>query len=132
MKKTRKKSGSNSLKLLLIVYLIYAVIFVFFPQSILITLPIIVIYSIFWLFGTLSGRREARKDIKKEEKIIAESNPLIYYRELPNTYGIGINSILMDLTIENQKDLLAVILDLCAKKYLQLTKEENRYMLLII
>ena len=132
MKKTRKKSGSNSLKRLLIVYLIYAVIFVFFPQSILITLPIIVLYSIFWLFGTLSGRREARKDIKKEEKIIAESNPLIYYRELPNTYGIGINSILMDLTIENQKDLLAVILDLCAKKYLQLTKVDNKYVIKIL
>lgn len=60
------------------------------------------------------------------------SNPYIYYRELPNPYGIGIASLLLDSTIENEKDIVAIILNLCAKKYLTLRKENEKYIIKIL
>jgi len=75
------------------------------------------------MFGVIKGHKE----IIKENKAIKKSNPYIYYRELPNNFGIGVASLLFDSTMENYKDIVAVILDLCAKKYLKLEKQDNKY-----
>ena len=54
-------------------------------------------------------------------------NPYIYFRELPNNFGIGVTSLLFDSTLENEKDIVAVILDLCARKYLSLEYHGDKY-----
>ncbi|MBR1376246.1 MAG: DUF2207 domain-containing protein [Bacilli bacterium] len=77
--------------------------------------------------GALKGYKKANKEIIKEEKQIKLDNPYMYFRELPNKFGIGVSSILMDSAIEDYKDIVAVILDLCAKKYLFLRQENNQY-----
>ena len=38
----------------------------------------------------------------------------------------------MDSTIENYKDIVAVILDLCAKKYLNLEKQGDKYIIKVL
>lgn len=65
-------------------------------------------------------------------KKVKSTNPYIYYRELPNLYGIGIASLLLDSTIENEKDIVAIILNLCAKKYLMLKKENEKYVVKVL
>ena len=74
--------------------------------------------------------------VKKKEIIIEKEikldNPYIYYRELPNNYGIWISSILVNKTIENEKDIIACILDLCARKYLKLEKVNDKYIITIL
>lgn len=80
------------------------------------------------LFGDLKGKIF----ISKEDKKIRDTNPYIYYRELPNNYGIGVTSLLFDSKIENYKDIVAVILDLCAKRYLLLIKGVDRYYIKIL
>ena len=55
-----------------------------------------------------------------------------YLRELPNDFGIGVTTLLFDSKIENRKDIVAVILDLCARKYLSLTKSNDKYIIKIL
>lgn len=75
---------------------------------------------------------KSKLQVLKEHKYIKKTNPYIYYRELPNNFGIGVTSILFDSTIENHKDIIAVILDLCAKKYINLTKQNDKYVIKIL
>lgn len=77
--------------------------------------------------GRISGSLKSKTYINKENRKINKENPYMYYRELPNNYGIGVTSLLFDSKIENYKDIVAVILDLCAKKYLSLVKENDKY-----
>ena len=63
---------------------------------------------------------------------IKVDNPYIYYRELPNTYGIGVASLLFNSKIENEKDIVAIILNLCAKKYLTITKIKDKYIIRVL
>ena len=84
--------------------------------------------TIFSVIGTI----QAKNKISREDKSIEKENLYLYLRELPNNYGIGVNTLLMDSTIENYKDIVAVILDLCAKKYLHLEKKNNSYMIKIL
>ncbi len=93
----------------------------------------------FFLFFTLSaaigsiiGVLKGKIFINKENRAIKKNNPYIYYRELPNNYGIGVATLLFDSKIENYKDIIAVILDLCARKYLSLIKEEDKYCIKIL
>ena len=99
-------------------------------------LNIILFYPFVFLIvrGTskLSGVERAKKVINKEDKFIKRTNPYLYYRELPNDYGIGVISLLVDSKIENYKDIIAVILDLCAKKYLFLAKKDNTYYIKVL
>lgn len=136
-KKTRyQKTGS--VKLTIIMLLIYVVVQVilfvcnldnpiFF--SVLVALNVFfVIYCLYVIYGVLKGKRE----INKENKYLKKINPYIYFRELPNFFGIGVTTLLMDSTIENYKDIVAVILDLCAKKYINLAKQGDKYMIKVL
>ncbi len=91
----------------------------------------IVIFGIL-LISILYGKIRVKKKEISIEKEIKLDNPYIYYRELPNNFGIGISSILVNKTIENEKDIIACILDLCARKYLKLEKIDDRYMITIL
>lgn len=82
--------------------------------------------------GMLYGKIRTRIKENGIEKEIKSNNPYIYYRELPNNYGIGISSILINKTIENEKDIVACILDLCARKYLKLEKVGDKYTITIL
>ena len=79
-----------------------------------------------------AGALKAYRELKKEEQYIKKMNPFVYLRELPNDLGIGVASLLTDSTIENEKDIVAVILDLCAKKYLKLKKFGSKYMIEVL
>ena len=99
-------------------------------------LNIILFYSFLFIIlrGTskLAGVEEGKKVIYKEDNIVKKTNPYIYYRELPDDYGIGVISLLVDSKLENYKDIIAVILDLCAKKYLFLEKIDNKYYIKVL
>ena len=82
-----------------------------------------------WFIGIIMGLAKAQVQISKENKYIKNTNPYIYYRYLPNNFGIGVTTLLFDSTIENYKDIVAVILDLCAKKYLSLIKQNDKYVI---
>lgn len=87
---------------------------------------------IFNVIGAVAGALKGRMQIAKENKYIKKTNPDIYYRELPNNFGIGVASLLFDSTIENYKDIVAEILDLCARKYLNLIKQNDKYIIQIL
>lgn len=73
------------------------------------------------------GSHKANKIIEKELQQIQAENPYLYYRELPNHFGIGVATVLLDSTMENEKDLIAAILDLCAKGYLHLQNGKDNF-----
>lgn len=109
----------------------------FFQNKISKVLPLFIIcfffaYIISWLIGLIAGIIKGKITIIKENKYIEKINPYIYYRELPNSFGIGVISLLFDSTIENYKDIVAVILDLCAKKYLHLIKQDDKYIIKVL
>lgn len=93
-------------------------------------IPIVIFVGL--LIGILYGKIRVKKKELSIEKEIKLDNPYIYYRELPNNFGIGISSILINKTIENEKDIIACILDLCARKYLKLEKVDDGYMITIL
>jgi hypothetical protein len=83
-----------------------------------------IINTIIYLINKLNVSRE----IKKYTYEIKKNNPYIYYQELPNNFSIGISSLLMNSNIEYEKDIIASILNLCAKKYLKISKlSDNNY-----
>lgn len=84
--------------------------------------------TIFSHVGTLLGKiRNSIVNIFSKKP-----NPYLYFRELPNDFGIGITSLLFDSTLENEKDIVAVILDLCARGYLSLEKQNKKYTIKIL
>ena len=93
---------------------------------------IIVVTLVFVNISFLFGQIIAKINIKRINKKIEKQNKYLYYRELPNHFGIGINTLLIDSKIENEKDIVAVILDLCAKKYLKLFKLGNKYFIQVL
>ncbi len=93
-------------------------------------IPIVIFGSL--LISILYGKIRVKKKEFSIEKEIKLNNPYIYYRELPNNFGIGISSILVNKTIENEKDIIACILDLCARKYLKLEKVDDKYIITIL
>jgi uncharacterized membrane protein len=92
--------------------------------------PIVIFVGI--LISILYGKIRVKKKEILIEKELKLDNPYIYYRELPNNFGIGISSILVNKTIENEKDIIACILDLCARKYLKLDKVYDKYVITIL
>ena len=102
-----------------------------FWASILPFIPCIFYIYIIWIFyiffsliGKCLGKLKSLFNTIYYKNI---ENPYIYFRELPNNFGIGVTSLLFDLTLENEKDIVAVILDLCARKYLSLEYHGDKY-----
>lgn len=100
--------------------------------EILLLLVMCLLITIAIILGRIIGYLEAQSVINKENKKIKKTNPYIYYRELPNDYGIGVTSLLFDSKIENYKDIISVILDLCARGYLSLTKASDKYYIKVL
>ena len=99
----------------------------------LIPSALFIIINITFGIPSLIGKLQANGKEKKEKLDIKNSNSYNYFRELPNNYGIGIATLLFDSAVENEKDIVAVILDLCAKGYLNLKKDkENKYNITVI
>lgn len=96
------------------------------------TIGLIFIFFFSSFAGVVNGFLKGKMHIRRENKNIKKTNPYIYYRELPNDFGVGVTSLLFDSTIENKKDIVAVILDLCAKKYLKLEKANDRYIIRVL
>ena len=85
------------------------------------------IMFIFALVGAIKGFVLGKYKVNKINKETKIENPERYFRELPNNFGIGVNTLLINSQIENEKDIIAAILDLCSKGYLKLEKKENIY-----
>lgn len=138
MNKETKYQKTGSVKLTIWMLLIYATI-----QAVLfvcnlnnpIFLNILIVFNVFFVIYcvyVLSGILKGKRAISKENKYLKKINSYIYFRELPNFFGIGVTSLLMDSTIENYKDIVAVVLDLCAKKYLNLEKQGDKYIIKVL
>ena len=129
---------------LAIIFIVLLILFIYFykdkafSNNIYFKAMIIFIFSFLFLFilGTiisiLLGKTRAKVKINKENKSIIKDNPYLYYRNLPNNFGIGVNSLLIDSNLENYKDIVAVILDLCAKKYIKLENIDKFYTITVI
>ncbi len=95
-------------------------------------MAILSLFAIMTLFLHLLGKingKEKQYDTKKE---IIQSNPYIYYRELPNSFGVGVSSLLLNSKIKQQQDIVAILLNLCAKKYLKLKEENGSYTITVL
>jgi len=73
-------------------------------------------------YGDYRGRKKAKRKFLKEIKKIKVENPHIYFREIPNNYGIGVSGLLLDFDLD-QNDLIGAILDLSAKKYIKVEEK---------
>lgn len=144
MHKETKYQNNGSVKLVILnilVWLIYVAI-----QAILVIMtlnnpifPIFIniliffnVYVFIYYIIVLSGVVKGKIAVRKKNKYLKKINPYIYFRELPNFFGIGVTTLLIDSTIENDKDIVAAILDLCAKKYLNLEKKGDRYIVKVL
>lgn len=92
----------------------------------------LIIFILSGILGAIIGIIRGKRLISKENKLLDKINPYIYYHELPNSFGIGVTTLLFDSTIENYKDIVAVILDLCARKYLHLEKIADKYFIKVL
>ena len=84
------------------------------------------------LIGLIKGTVVGKHNITREERKIKLDNPYLYFRELPNSFGIGVSTLLLDSELESYKDVVAVILDLCAKGYLKMQCINNKYVLKVV
>lgn len=137
MNEKTKYQKTGSVKLTIIMLLIYAIVqliifLIAADRQIRIGLIIFNVFFIIYCIIVLSGVVKGKRAISKENKYLKKINPYIYFRELPNFFGIGVTTLLMDSTIENYKDIVAVILDLCAKKYLNLEKQGDKYIIKVL
>ena len=76
--------------------------------------------------GTKMGEIKARLEFDEEINKIKLSNPYLYFREIPDTYGIGVSAFLLNYEI-GKEDIIAAILDLCAKGYIKFKQINNDY-----
>lgn len=138
MNKKTKYHKIGSVKLTITMLLIYAVVQVILFVCNLdnpIFFNVLVVFNVFfcnYCLYVISGVLKGKRAINKENKYLKKINPYIYFRELPNFFGIGVTTLLMDSTIENYKDIVAVILDLCAKKHLNLVKQGDKYIIKVL
>lgn len=79
--------------------------------------------------GHFIGKQRAKHQIHREDRAIQNTNPYQYYKVLPNQFGVGVASLLGNSTIENEKDIIAALLDLCAQGYLHLSKHSDHYVI---
>ena len=138
-KKTKAKQTFNLkatiFSIIFVIIFIVILLKIFFSTNNIFILLICIFFLTlggFGLLGSIIGFLKGKYNILKENKYIKNSNPYLYYRELPNNFGIGVTSLLFDSVIENYKDIVATILDLCAKKYLNLIKQNDKYTIKIL
>ena len=62
---------------------------------------VIVVTLVFINISFLFGQIMAKINMKRINKKIENQNKYLYYRELPNHFGIGVNTLLIDSKIEN-------------------------------
>ena len=101
-----------------------------FEAGIFPLLVIIFFVYVIWMFiifFSLIGKCLGKLKLLSDHIFSSNKNPYIYFRELPNNFGIGVTSLLFDSTLENEKDIVAIILDLCARKYLSLEYHGDKY-----
>ena len=106
-----------------------------FEAGILPFLPLVFCGYVIWFFIillSLIGKCMGKLKLLFNRISSVNKNPYIYFRELPNNFGIGVTSLLFDSTLENEKDIVAVIIDLCARKYLSLEYTNNKYVIHIL
>ena len=151
MQKTRINRGNNTSFLAIILLIITLVLVLFggiysckkiidtpltetgffqtnaFKGLVIFDILLILIFFMINITSQIIGNISAKLKINKENKLINKTNPYIYFRTLPNNYGVGLASVMLNSQIENEKDIIACILDLCAKGYLHLDKINNRY-----
>lgn len=140
MKNRNTKYNNTNITLTLIVVMLLASIIYFLVYSLfhatsifeLLGSLIFLLFFIIGIMGSCIGLIKGKSQVARENRYIKNNNPYIFFRELPNDFGIGVNTLLIDSTIENRKDIVAVILDLCAKKYITLTKDNNKYIIKLI
>lgn len=80
----------------------------------------------FYFIGRNIGDNKARREIKKELKLLTLNNPYIYFRDIPNKYGIGVSTRILNLKF-GKKEVLAAILDLSAKGYIKFKQNGKSY-----
>lgn len=96
-----------------------------YGNELLIFFGFIYILIVTSVISHLIGRFGGKIHYAYYKHYLKKNNPYQYYRELPNNFGVAIASLIVDSSIENKKDIIAVILDLCAKGYLELEKDFN-------
>jgi len=132
----RKKNIKQTIICILLLIIITSFLIYFLIKATHIIEIIAYILLLILIFGGLIsivvGISKGKIEIFKERMYVKKTNPYIYYRELPNNYGIGVNFLLIDSTIENHKDIIAVILDLCARNYMSLIKQKDKYLIKIL
>lgn len=132
-------SKNQLIRLFIILILLLIVTFISYKVKLAIIVPYLlcgdILYGlffllnlIFWLIATI----KSQIDISLLASESYANNSYDYYHELPNNYGIGVATILLNSTLENKKDLIAAILDLCSKGYLKLTKVDNNYQIKVL
>ena len=136
-KKTKyQKIGNVKLTIgMLLVYVVIQVMLFLYNLDNPIFCIVLILFNVLfviWCIYVISGLLKGKRVIRKENKHLKKINPYIYFRELPNYFGIGVTTLLMDSTIENHKDIVAVILDLCARKYLDLSKQGDKYVIKVL
>ncbi len=108
------------------------------PIDIVLKYPFIVIITailalcIALPIGAIIGKLRAKRKILQSRRQVQLTNPYQYYKELPNNFGIGVATLLANSTIENEKDITAALLDLCAQGYLRLSRHSDRYVIQIL
>lgn len=85
---------------------------------------IIILAIILSLIGDILGKFRASRKLKKEIKKVKLENPYLYFRDIPNDYGIGVYAFLLDYKL-NKRDFKAALIDLSAKGYLKLLATNN-------
>lgn len=101
----------------------------FLKSLYLVAIGIFIILCTIWPISLIMSALSAHRQIAYLETTNEKFNPYQYYKELPNNYGIGVASLLANSTIENEKDIIAAILDLCAQGYLHLSKHSDHYVI---
>ncbi len=95
-----------------------------FIGLIIIFLIFVIIVGIFAFIGETIGKNKANRKLNREIRKVKLSNPYIYYRDIPNDYGIGVYGFLLDYKI-TKRDVKAALLDLSAKGYLKIATINN-------
>jgi len=102
------------------------------PLYILLTiLPIVIITTFISSFGYLIGNCRSYRKLKKEIRKVEITNPYLYYREIPDDYGIGVYALLLDYKI-NIRDFKAALIDLSAKGYIKINTTNKSFNITIL
>ncbi len=97
------------------------------PALLMLIFIAVVFYAV--PIGIIIGKIRGHHRVYANNQQIKLTNPYQYYKELPNPYGIGVASLLVDSQLENEKDIVAAILDLCAQGYLHLSRHSDHYVI---